>query len=94
MTKRKKKVVIDSDAIGTPTYNILLDFLRCQVKHPNTTFDTATMADKKKECLKAEKMYSACHMAVMGVGNYKGKKHCSEEMMQLLKCGNPGVDGE
>lgn len=52
------------------------------------------MADKKKECLKAEKMYSACHMAVMGVGNYKGKKHCSEEMMQLLKCGNPGVDAK
>ncbi|KAL3782997.1 hypothetical protein ACHAWO_011715 [Cyclotella atomus] len=93
LPKRKKKAIIDTDAIGTPTYNILLEFLRCQVKHPNTTFDAATGSDKKKECLKPEKMYSACHMAVMGVGNYEGKKHCGEEMLQLFQCVNP-VDEE
>lgn len=84
--RRKKKSIIDTESIGTPSYNVLLDFMRCQAKHPNLT---STDTEKKKECLKLEKMYSACHMGVMGVGNYKGKKNCSEEMMQLFLCVNP-----
>lgn len=82
--------MIDVKAIGTPSYNILLDFLRCQAKHPNPTSPEAKVdEEKKKECMKLAKMYSTCHMAVMGVGNYKGKKHCATEMTELFKCVNP-----
>jgi hypothetical protein len=92
LPKRKKKAYIDTEAIGSPSYNILLDYLRCQVKHPNTATDAATNLEKKKECVKLEKMYSACHMAVMGVGNYNGSKHCGEEMRQLFACVNPDAN--
>ena len=91
LPKRKKKAIIDTKAIGTPTYNILLDLLRCQVKHPNGTVDVTSVEEKKKECIKIEKTYSACHMAVMGVGNYKGIKNCGKEMEQLFQCVNPHV---
>ena len=86
LPKRKKKAIIDTEAIGTPSYNVLLDFIRCQVKHPNATTDGIIDTEKKKECVKLEKMYSACHMAVMGVGNYNGKKNCGEGLRDLIKC--------
>ena len=40
-------------------------------------------------CVKVEKAYSACHAAIMGVGNYKGKRNCGEEMERLFLCVNP-----
>jgi len=69
------------------------------VKHPN--IDSASdgsdgcggggsSVSAAKKCVKVEKLYSACHAAVMGVGNYKGKKHCEEEMKRLFLCVNPG----
>lgn len=88
---KKKKKPIDMDAIGTPTYNMLLDLMKCQVKHPNISdsSSSASGGDDAKKCVKVEKAYSACHAAVMGVGNYKGRKHCGEEMEQLFLCVNP-----
>lgn len=86
------------DAIGTPTYNILLDLMRCQVKHPHiiqqNNGDDGSISDgnsgsNAKQCAKVGKSYSACHAAVMGVGNFNGRKHCGEEMEQLFQCVNP-----
>jgi len=93
--KKKKKKTIEMDAIGTPTYNLLLELMKCQVKHPNlVATDSSVSADNTagsgaKKCVKIEKAYSACHAAVMGVGNYNGRKHCGEEMEQLFLCVNP-----
>jgi hypothetical protein len=39
-----------------------------------------------KECKGAEKEYSLCHKSLMGVGSYKGKRHCGEELTALYKC--------
>lgn len=91
---KKKKKPVDMDAIGTPTYNILLDLMKCQVKHPNSGNNSdggsgGSLGSGSKKCAKVEKIYSACHAAVMGVGNYKGRKHCGEEMEQLFLCVNP-----
>ena len=73
ISKKKKKSIITED-IGTPSYNMLLDLLKCQVKK------------KKLDCIKVEKSYSACHSSIMGVGNYNGKRNCSEEMERLYLC--------
>lgn len=90
---KKRKKPIDTSAIGTPAYNLLLDLLRCQAKHPNRSEGSRSGANAK-ECVKTEKMYSACHAAVMGVGNYQGRKNCGEEMERLFACvnGSPGAD--
>ncbi|KAL9180096.1 hypothetical protein ACHAXT_008066 [Thalassiosira profunda] len=80
----KKRKRLDTADIGTPAYNLLLQLLRCQVKHPNIS---GAGGDAKK-CVKAEKAYSACHAAVMGVGSYNGRKHCGEEMESLFACVN------
>ena len=89
---KKKKKPIDTEAIGTPTYNLLLDLLRCQVKHPNNAIAKDNVGgaggSDAKKCVNVEKMYSACHAAVMGVGNYKGRKNCSDEMERLFSCVN------
>jgi|Transcript_22198 hypothetical protein len=85
----KSKATIDLEAIGTPSYNVLLNLLRCQVKHPNVP--SAVENESKGDganCTKVEKMYSACHAAVMGVGNYKGSRNCGEQMKQLFLCVN------
>eukprot|EP00584_Thalassiosira_punctigera_P002952 CAMPEP_0172536216 /NCGR_PEP_ID=MMETSP1067-20121228/8017_1 /TAXON_ID=265564 ORGANISM="Thalassiosira punctigera, Strain Tpunct2005C2" /NCGR_SAMPLE_ID=MMETSP1067 /ASSEMBLY_ACC=CAM_ASM_000444 /LENGTH=120 /DNA_ID=CAMNT_0013321245 /DNA_START=100 /DNA_END=462 /DNA_ORIENTATION=- len=90
---KKKKKSVDMDAIGTPANNLLLDLMRCQVKHPNINggSDGKRGGSDAKECVKAEKIYSACHAAVMGVGNFKGRKHCGDEMEQLFLCVSPGA---
>jgi len=97
---KKKKKVIDLDDIGTPRYNLLLDLLKCQVKHPNQKLTNSSMndddnAEKKKAscttCAKVEKAYSACHAGIMGVGTYNGHKNCGKEMESLLICVNPNV---
>jgi len=80
--------------IGTPGYNLLLDFIRCQVKHPNIRDvdgggSSSVPGRDAKACVKVEKAYTACHAAVMGVGNYKGHRHCGEEMERLYMCVNP-----
>ena len=74
LISKKKKKQINTDDIGTPSYNMLLDLLKCQVKK------------KKLDCIKVEKSYSACHSSIMGVGNYIGKRNCSEEMERLYHC--------
>lgn len=87
------------DDIGTPRYNLLLDLLKCQVKHPNqnltNSMNDGDNAEKKKtsvqNCTKVEKAYSACHAGIMGVGNYNGHKNCGKEMESLLTCVNPNV---
>ena len=93
---KKKKKPIDTEAIGTPTYNLLLDLLRCQVKHPNNAIakdNGGAGGSDAKKCVNVEKMYSACHAAVMGVGNYKGRKNCGDEMERLFSCVNNNMDG-
>lgn len=77
-SKGKKK--IDLEAIGTPRYNLLLDLLRCQVR----------AAERKAACVAMEKKYSNCHGGIMGTGSYGGKKHCGEEMEDLLHCAFSG----
>ncbi|KAL7531129.1 hypothetical protein ACHAWF_003644 [Thalassiosira exigua] len=84
---KKKRKPIDMDVIGTPAYNLLLDLLKCQAKHPNIVGGGSEGGAKR--CAKAEKAYSACHAAVMGVGSYEGRKHCGEEMVRLFQCVNP-----
>lgn len=89
---KKKKKPVDMDGIGTPGYNLLLDFLRCQAKHPNLDGDRAGGSVARapaKRCVKEEKKYSACHASVMGVGNFEGRRHCGEEMERLFLCVNP-----
>lgn len=89
---KKKKRPIDTEAIGTPAYNVLLDLMKCQVKHPNISGGDdgeSGVGGSAKRCVKAEKRYAACHAAVMGVGNYNGRKHCGEEMERLYACNNP-----
>ena len=91
---KKKKKPIDMDVIGTPTYNLLLDFMRCQAKHPNLDDHGAGgggAGSHAKKCVKEEKVYAACHASVMGVGNFKGRKHCGDEMERLFVCVNPGA---
>jgi hypothetical protein len=69
----KKKKKIDLNATGDPKTNNLLFLLQCQSK--------AT-----KECKEKEEDYSLCHKSFMGVGSYKGKRHCGEEMEALYHC--------
>ena len=94
---KKKKKQIDMDAIGTPSYNLLLDLMKCQVKHPNIKKNISSGSDGSgsnaadKVCAKVEKNYSACHAGVMGVGNFKGRRNCGEEMEKLYQCVNPGA---
>ena len=74
LISKKKKKSINTDDIGTPSYNMLLDLLKCQVKK------------KKLDCIKVEKSYSACHSSIMGVGNYNNRRNCNEEMERLYHC--------
>jgi hypothetical protein len=70
VTTKKK---IDLDATGDQKTNALLGFLKCQVK-------------ASKMCKLEEKEYIACHQSIMGVGTYKGARHCGKEMESLYKC--------
>ena len=91
---KKKKKIIDTDDIGAPSYNMLLDLLKCQVKHPNnnisnTDNDGSTSSSQTTtSCKSLEKKYMACHAGIMGVGNYKGRRHCGDEMEKLFLCVN------
>lgn len=88
---QKKKKAIDLEEIGTPRYNLLLDLMKCQVKHPNKnnlSDNEETMIDAKP-CAKVEKAYNSCHSGIMGVGNYKGRKNCGNEIESLFSCVNP-----
>jgi len=102
LAKRKKKnKPIDPEAIGTPSYNLLLELLRRQVKHPNNysdnlnasggSFDDGSSSGivRSGDWAKLEKKYSACHAAIMGVGNFRGRKNCAEEIMNVFRCVNP-----
>jgi hypothetical protein len=68
---KKKKIVVD--ATGDPKNNALVQFLQCQAK--------AT-----KSCQKIEKEYTLCHKSFMGMGSYKGKRHCGEELRLFYQC--------
>lgn len=68
-----RKKSIDLEAIGTPTNNHLVDFLRCQAK-------------ARKKCTNVEKAYAKCHSSVMGTGSFQGKKNCGEELEKFLDC--------
>lgn len=66
--------------------------MKCQSKHPNNTFgDSKEKATDGKPCVKVEKAYNSCHAAIMGVGNFKGRKNCGEEMESLFQCVNPNA---
>ena len=58
------------DDIGTPRYNLLLDLLKCQVKHPNQNLTNSMNDDDNAEkrsktvCTKVERAYSACHAGI------------------------------
>lgn len=80
--------MLSSNSLSLLALVLVLPVLfRCQVKHPNVK-DSDNSA---KTCVKVEKNYSACHAGVMGVGNYKGRRHCGEEMEQLYLCVNPNA---
>ena len=68
-----KKKNVSIDATGDQKNNSLVVFLLCQVK--------AT-----KSCQDLEKEYSLCHKSFMGMGSYKGKRHCGEELAALFQC--------
>ncbi len=88
---KKKKKAIDLNEIGTPRYNLLLDLMKCQSKHPNKPVgdNSEEKATDVKPCVKVEKAYNSCHAAIMGVGNFKGRKNCGEEIESLFQCVNP-----
>ncbi len=90
---KKKKKAIDLDEIGTPRYNLLLDLMKCQSKHPNIIGDKneEKIIIDAKPCLKVEKAYNSCHAGIMGVGNYKGRKNCGQEIESLFLCVNPNA---
>ena len=69
----KKKKKIDLNATGDPKTNSLLFLLQCQ-------------SNATKQCKQKEHDYSLCHKSFMGVGSYKGKRHCGEEMEALYDC--------
>ena len=85
--------MIDLDEIGTPRYNLLLDLMKCQSKHPNIIGDKneEKIQIDAKPCLKVEKAYNSCHAGIMGVGNYKGRKNCGQEIESLFLCVNPNA---
>mmetsp|Transcript_18181 Transcript_18181/g.27499 ORF Transcript_18181/g.27499 Transcript_18181/m.27499 type:complete len:112 (-) Transcript_18181:300-635(-) len=72
ITKKKKEILFDTT--GDRKTNMLLEFLRCQVK------------TNAKTCKDVEKEYTLCHRSFMGVGSYKGMKHCGERMAELYQC--------
>jgi hypothetical protein len=91
---KKKKKAIDLEEIGTPRYNLLLELMKCQVKHPNNNNNLGDSEDTiidAKPCAKVEKAYNSCHAGIMGVGNYKGRKNCGNEIESLFSCVNPNA---
>ena len=72
---KKKNVAID--ATGEQKNNALVVFLRCQVKATKT-------------CKYLAKEYNMCHKSFMGMGSYKGKRHCGEELAALYQCALAG----
>ena len=68
-----KKKKIDLESTGDKKTNALLALLKCQAKHSKT-------------CKPEEKEYTQCHQSFMGVGSYKGQKHCGGPMEALYKC--------
>lgn len=66
-----KKIYLD--ATGTRETNALDKLLRCECK-------------ARKCCSDLLAAYAACHSGIMGVGAYKGKQHCGEEMASLKAC--------
>ena len=69
--QKKKKISLDST--GDKKTNAMLELLKCQAK--------AT-----KRCKAQDKEYTLCHQSFMGVGSYKGEKHCGGPMQDLYKC--------
>jgi hypothetical protein len=72
-SKKKNKQVFDMAATGDRKTNLMLSFLQCQLKVTKT-------------CLDQEKEYTSCHKSFMGVGSYKGRRHCGDKMMSLYNC--------
>ena len=68
---KKKKIPLD--ATGDRVNMMLVHLLQCQVK--------AT-----KQCQKLEKEYSLCHKSFMGMGTYKGKRDCGEQLSEIYQC--------
>jgi len=68
-----KKKEISMKATGDQKNNALVTFLQCQVKATKT-------------CKEWEKEYTLCHKSFMGMGSYKGKRHCGEELTALYQC--------
>mmetsp|Transcript_3375 Transcript_3375/g.5120 ORF Transcript_3375/g.5120 Transcript_3375/m.5120 type:complete len:113 (+) Transcript_3375:71-409(+) len=69
-----KKKEISMDTTGEQKTNMLLEFLRCQVK------------TNAKNCKDIEKEYTLCHKSFMGTGSYKGMRHCGKPMAALYQC--------
>ena len=74
-----------SGAIGTPAYNLLLDLMRCQAKHPN---QSAVARGDGQDCKKAEKGYSKCHSAIRGLGTIPAGRIAR---MNLSSCSNASI---
>lgn len=74
---QKKK--INLDITGDKKTNALLAFLKCQAK-------ASKAADVIPSCQIQDKEYTLCHQSFMGVGSYKGKRHCGDQMEALYNC--------
>ena len=68
-----KKKNIQLEATGDSKNNALVAFLNCQTK--------AT-----KQCIDLQKEHGSCLKSFMGMGSYKGKRNCAEELTALLEC--------
>ena len=75
-----KKKKVDLDATGDPKTNLLVEFLTCQAKTGSTT------TKLESSCQGLVKEYKNCHSSVMGVGVYKGQRHCGTYMTDLYQC--------
>ena len=75
--QKKKKISLDTT--GDKKTNALLAFLKCQAK-------ASKAAEVIPSCQAQDKEYALCHQSFMGVGSYKGKKHCGDQMEALYNC--------
>ena len=76
-----KKNKINLEMTGDKKTNALLAFLKCQQKAKKSSGAANTST-----CQAEEREYTSCHQSFMGVGSYKGKKHCGDPLGDLFNC--------
>uniref|UniRef100_A0A7S2TYY2 Uncharacterized protein n=1 Tax=Lotharella oceanica TaxID=641309 RepID=A0A7S2TYY2_9EUKA len=64
---------IDLGATGSQDNNKLVSLLKCESR-------------ARRKCEDVSKRYAQCHAAIMGVGMFKGKRNCRNELASWLQC--------